>query len=122
MRRFLILAAVLAVLAGVLVVSAVGVSAQNVDPVPKDPVVCDLEKWDMNDDGRLNKGDVDEWAQRSARCVDPETGQALPGVQCEPELDIDGDGKVDLHDGELLYYYIIHCMRWTWEAPLPPRP
>jgi len=119
-RRFVIVAAVLAAVIGVLGLTALGASAQNVDPIPRDPQICDVTLYDLNGDGRLNKGDVDEWALRSARCVDPETGQALPGVQCDPELDVDGDGKVDLLDGQALYDYIISCMRWT--VVRPPRP
>jgi len=103
---------VLAVVGAVALAAAATVSAQGgstIVPVPYDPTNCRDSRFDLNGDGILNKRDITYWGEEAAPCLDP-FGGALPGVQCDPALDIDQDGKVDRADHDLLYRYLFSCM------------
>jgi hypothetical protein len=125
MRKLIALCVVGAVLVVALaLVGASGAGAQvvNIVPVPYDPQNCTLARYDLNGDGTLNKKDVLYFDEHAARCMDP-FGMALPGVECDENLDVDRDGKVDRYDLDYLYRYILSCLyppRANSGAPVPP--
>ena len=51
---------------------------------------------------------------------------ALPGVQCDENLDVDRDGDVDRYDLDYLYRYILSCLypprANTGTSPIAPPP
>jgi len=101
---------------GLVLLGAAGAGAQvaDIEPVPYNPADCVASRYDLNGDGTLNKGDVLYFEREAARCMD-RFGNALPGVVCDPRLDVNQDGKVDKTDLEHLYRYILVCL-------YPPRP
>lgn len=115
MRGKLVLLFVGAV-AAVALVGAISAGAQvaDIEPVPYNPAMCSAARYDLNGDGTLNKRDVLYFDEHAARCMDP-FGMAIPGVECDPKLDVDRDGKVDRYDLDYLYRYILTCL-------YPPRP
>lgn len=58
------------------------------------PVITDLNKYDLNSDGKINSTD---YAILTA-CFNKSTGTTLPGNRSCAKADINGDGKVDQKD------------------------
>lgn len=76
---------------------AVTAQAQNVSPVPIDPLGCYIAAHDMNRDGKVNEADFNLWKTWLFKSGG-ECGLEAPAGACPAGMDINGDGVITFDD------------------------
>ena len=109
MRLLVLTAAVLVVLLSAGGAATVTGQEAPIQPVPIAPPVCDVARFDLNGDGRLDMRDILQWRRLSAGC---QLGSPV-GELCPVELDYDHDGLVEYEDLRLMVSHWHGCFLRT---------
>ena len=117
MRRFGLV--MFAVVAGALLVGVLGsaASAQGLTPKPIELPKCDnLDKVDLNGDGKLDYRDFTKWFTTLHDLTGDECYLGGPASGCPAFMDVNGDGIVDHGDLHELEEFQHFCIRAPWQT------
>lgn len=117
MRKITVLAVAISALAiGFFASYSVSHAQIGSDVVPRDIVVCETERYDLNGDGLLGKSDMYYWMQTASNrgC---EMGGAAVG-NCV-DLDLDQNGTIDVDDVMVMYNHFLTCYVPANVVPTP---
>ena len=117
MRRFLLMT--LGVVTCAVLIGAIGsaASAQGLTPAPIDLPECeDIERVDLNRDGRLDHNDFTLWVWTLHEGTGEQCFLGGPASGCPGFMDVNGDGIVDYGDLFELEHYQRFCINAPWKT------